>query len=85
MRKVVLSDHALEQLEERRIPPELAVETVSSPDEVVPAGTRWVAQKLIEFEGKSYLVRAVCEDDGSDIIVVTVYRTSKIAKYGRPR
>ena len=38
-------------------------------------------QARIEFQGKSYLVRVFVDVDRSPAEVVTVYRTSNIAKY----
>jgi len=45
-----------------------------------------VYQSKVDFgEGKIFLIRAVVDDTIIPATVVTVYRTSKIAKYWRTR
>jgi hypothetical protein len=81
MRQVILSEHALWQMGERHLSTEVVIQTMQSPDEVITQGERFVAHKLIHEEGKRYLLRVFYEDDGDNLTVVTVYKTSKIAKY----
>jgi len=44
---------------------------------------RDLLQSRIEFAGKTYLVRVFVDVDRDPAEVVTVYRTSRIAKYWR--
>ena len=56
-----------------------------APEEVVPGcAGRKVYQSQHRFEGgKSYLVRVIVDDRVSPALVITAYRTSRIAKYRR--
>ena len=57
------------------------------PEQIVSAyGGRKAYQSVIDFgDGKMLLLRAIVEDWKNPVEVVTVYRTSKIAKYmGQP-
>jgi hypothetical protein len=47
------------------------------------AGNRAILQSRIESQGKIFLVRCVVEDWHNPPVVVTVYRTTKLAKYWR--
>jgi hypothetical protein len=40
-------------------------------------------ERVVEFHGRSYLVRVIVDVDRVPVEVVTVYRTSKIEKYRR--
>jgi hypothetical protein len=55
------------------------------PEEIVPGyGGRTVYQSVHQFEdGKTYLVRVIVDGRVSPGLVITGYRTSKIAKYRR--
>ena len=69
--------HALEEMEERKIP--LQVILVNDPEQVTSEQKERLAyQSVVEINGKPYLVRAIVEADGT---VVTVYRTGKVNKY----
>ncbi len=57
------------------------IEAIRTPDELLPQGNRMVAHKLIDVGGKQYLLRAFYEQSDDEVLVVTVYRTSKIEKY----
>ncbi len=80
--KVAFTPYAEEQLEERKLDRTLVAQVVASPQQVVPAKQRRnIAQSRYTVEGKAYLLRAVFEEIGDVRLVVTAYRTSKIAKY----
>ena len=83
MPEIAFSPHARAQLTERRLTEEAAIAAIQQPDDLISSRERKVAQKLVEQQGKSYLIRVVYEETTSGIIVITVYRTSKIAKYRR--
>jgi hypothetical protein len=78
-----LSAHAQQELERRDIPVEIAESVLNNPQQIIEADEgRKAYQSQVEFEGKMYLVRAIVEE-GDPVVVVTVYRTSKIKKYWR--
>jgi hypothetical protein len=70
------------------VPEETIVRVATQPEQTgaVRPG-REVRQSRFPFppEGKTYLVRVIVDLDDAEDVVVTVYRTSKIAKYWRPR
>jgi len=74
--------HAIEECERRGIPLEVAHSVVKVPQQIVPNIERRQAyQAKIPFGDKIYLVRAIVEPTENEIVVITVYRTSKIEKY----
>ena len=80
-----LSRHALEEMERRCIPRRIVEKVLEHPEQVVPerAGKNAYQSKMAFGKGKMFLVRAIVAEDVSPPVVVTVYRTSKIAKYWR--
>ena len=60
---------------------------VESPQEIPTSPHRVVRQGRTgpDPTGRTWLVRVVVETGGDDEVVVTAYRTSKIAKYWRSR
>jgi Domain of unknown function (DUF4258) len=78
------SRHAQEEMERRSIPMSVLEAVLHTPQQILPEyGGKKAYQSLIEFSGKRCLLRAIVADDVDPAIVVTVYRTSKIAKYWR--
>jgi hypothetical protein len=75
------SPHAEDQIAERRLSRDLVRQTVEEPEERVASGSRTVAQRVFRLGAKDYMIRAVYESQDEDVLIVTVYRTSKIAKY----
>lgn len=82
-----LSPHAEWQLARRRIPLELLEQVLHRPEQAIAeSGGKRILQSRLAFpDGKVLLLRAVVVEDKDPPVVVTVYRTSKIAKYWRPR
>jgi hypothetical protein len=81
----ILSDHANAELEQRSIPPHLVTAVLSKPEQIVPErNQRKAYQSRVDLGGKIFLLRAIVRDDLVPPVVVTVYRTSRIAKYWRP-
>jgi hypothetical protein len=79
-----LSDHAIEPARRRSIPLEWILETARHPEDVLPGlRGREVRQKLFRpsLARPAFLVRVIVEPDQNCDTVVTVYRTSKLAKY----
>ena len=87
-RRVVLSDHARWEAERRGVAEDNVLEVVARPEQVAAVRPgREVRQSRIAFppEGKIYLVRVFVDVFEEELVVVTAYRTSKIAKYWRQR
>lgn len=80
----VLSRHAREELERRGIRREMLDEVLTRPEQIVPghAGLT-VYQSRVAFGAQPYLLRAVVDLTRNPALVITAYRTSKIAKYWR--
>ena len=78
------SDHALDEVRRRGLDPEVVTSVLASPGQVyeVRAG-RVVAQSLFREPGtgRSFLIRVFVDIDRNPPIVVTAYRSGKIAKY----
>jgi hypothetical protein len=78
-----LSEHAEEEMARRGIPLEMVQQVLAGPQQVAddPSGCK-VYQSQVEFgTGKLYLLRVFVNETANPSVVVTVYRTSKIAKY----
>lgn len=79
-----LTPHAQEERNRRRIPADVLQAVLDHPEQVIPERQgRKVYQSRHEIESKIFLVRAVVDDGVEPIVVITVYRTSKITKYWR--
>ena len=83
-RRMTLTLHARTQARRRGIAVPLMMAVARAPDEILLDDRgREVRQSEIldEDTGKTYLLRVVVEIDGGDAKVITVYKTSKLAKY----
>jgi hypothetical protein len=80
-----ISRHAEEELERREIPRKFLDLILQNPQQIVEdRNGKKVYQSQFVFEnGKTYLVRAIVADNTKPVIVLTVYRTSQIARYWR--
>jgi hypothetical protein len=80
-----LSPHARDEIARRAIPLDLLESVLQNPQQVVSERIgRKAYQSQLDFgTGKIFLLRAIVEDAVDPANVVTVYRTSKIAKYWR--
>ena len=75
--------HAREEMKRRGIPEFLVHLVLTKPDQVADSGPdRQILQSLVEMDGKPFLLRVIVERD-DPLIVVTVYRTSRINRYWR--
>ena len=81
-----LSRYAEEEMTRRGIPRAWVDTVLKTPHQRVPQpGAKEILQSRVEAgDGRIYLVRAVVATDREPPVVITVYRTSKIAKYWRP-
>ena len=84
VRQYVITPHAAFEMARRRVLDSIVRGVLAAPEQrhsVRPG--RDVLQSRIAFDGKTYLVRVFIDIDRSPAEVVTVYRTSRIAKYWR--
>lgn len=81
----VFSFHAWQEMTRRNIPLEFIEAVLDSPEQVVSGkDDRTIYQSRFDFgEGKIYLVRVIVDLTTDPLLVITVYRTSKIEKYWR--
>lgn len=81
----LLKGHALKQMAERQVTESQVLAVLSEPEDVLPVRAgRIVAQRVYKAEsGRFYLLRVFIDVDRKPPEVVTIYRTSKIAKYRR--
>jgi hypothetical protein len=80
-----LSRHAREEISRRNLVWESIAETIVNPHQVVPVENDLKAyQSLVRSEeGRRLLLRVIVDDSVDPMVVVTVYRTSKVDKYWR--
>jgi Domain of unknown function (DUF4258) len=78
---IILSKHALEQMELRQISLHLVNDILANPDEVLVVNEKTIYQSVIIEHGKSYLIRIFVNNIKNPNLVITVYKTSKISKY----
>jgi hypothetical protein len=80
--RYVITPHAEFEMARRGIAERIVHGVLAAPEQrhLVRPG-RDVLQSRIAFSGKSYLLRVFVDIDRSPAEVVTVYRTSQIAKY----
>lgn len=80
-----VSKHALDQARRRGVDQATLDRIADRPEQVVPVRPgREVRQSRIPSpEGTTYLIRVFVDIAGSEETVVTVYKTSRIAKYWR--
>jgi len=78
-----LTEHAEGELERRGIPRALLDRVLREPQQRVPADAgRTAYQSQLDFGGgKIWLLRVIVDERVDPALVITAYRTSKIAKY----
>ena len=80
------SKYAERRIRKRKIPLELISKTIEKPGQQFAERGRLVAQSRFDAGfGNEHLLRVVYEMHGNDAMVITVYETSRIAKYWRPQ
>ena len=84
IRRWIITPHAWREATRRGIPVDVIQLVVNRPEQRlwVRSG-RLVHQRRVQFGYRMYLVRAFIDVDREPNEVVTVYRSSKIAKYWR--
>jgi F0F1-type ATP synthase delta subunit len=87
MKNIRFSDHALQEIAERKISLDEVVALLRRAVQVVPDKedpNRDIYQEQIRSRrGKLLLLRAVVEEDENEIVVVTTYVTTQIRRYWR--
>ena len=80
-----ISHHAREEMERRSISEPLLDKVLNDPQQVVVERENLKAyQSQIDFGGgRFFLLRVIVDDTVEPAVVVTAYRTGKIAKYWR--
>ena len=84
MKPVRWSPHAIDNLADREIDREAAEKTLANPEFVVPGQLPRLVLMRRYFDPvlqQEMLLRMVVEDASIERIVITVYKTSQIAKY----
>ena len=80
-----LSAHVQREMERRGIPLAVVQAVLAAPAQKVPEhGVVMCFQSKVEINRKLYLVRVMVNETVTPAKIVTVYRTSKIAKYWKP-
>ncbi|MFB2896885.1 DUF4258 domain-containing protein [Aerosakkonemataceae cyanobacterium BLCC-F50] len=81
----ILSNHAQTEIERRRIPISLVESVLANPQQIVSEKEgRKAYQSQVDFGGsRRFLLRVIVADDVQPMVVITVYRTSRIQKYWR--
>ncbi|HDR51508.1 MAG TPA: DUF4258 domain-containing protein [Mariniphaga anaerophila] len=80
---ILFSNHALERMKARKIFKERVITIIEQPDTIIPQDEKIrIYSKLINDENKLYLYRVFLKIEMKAMTVITVYRTSKIEKYG---
>jgi len=84
MKPVRWSPHAIDNLADREIDREAAEKTLANPEFVVPGQLPRLVLMRRYFDQvlqQEMLLRMIVEDTSTERIVITVYKTSQIAKY----
>ena len=81
---IILTAHAEEQLQARDISRELVLDTAENPQQRISGHeNRDILQSRYfdVVEGRQMLIRLITDGTGENVIVISVYKTSKFAKY----
>ncbi len=85
MKKIFWHGHAKQRLLERSIDSKIVLLAIREPEQVLPKGKLKVLHRRYYETGhrKHYLLRVFIEEGAHEIVVYSVYKTSKIDKYWR--
>jgi hypothetical protein len=85
IKNYIIKDHARFEMGRRGITEEQVRSVLSAPQqaEAVRPGRRVYQSRIIMPAGREYLLRVFVDIDRDPAEVVTVYKTSKVAKYWR--
>ncbi len=74
--------HATAEMQRRGLSMQQVQRVLAAPEQWVHVRSgRGVCQSRIRIDGRLYLLRVFVDIDRAPLVVVTVYRSSKIAKY----
>lgn len=82
--ELIISDHALFEARRRHIDLELAISIIKDPQQKIPSRkdrTVFQSRYYDNIENREMLLRAIVEQAGDTIKVISIYKTSKIDKY----
>lgn len=81
-----ITSHAAFEMQRRGVAESVVRGVLAAPEQRYPVRPgRDVLQSRVEVQGKTYLVRVFVDIDRSPAEVVTVYVTSRVAKYWRAK
>lgn len=82
-KNIILTSHAERQAVERNISLREIEKTLKHPANIVKAefGGREIAQKVFTRNKRKYLYRVIFKRQNGGVLVITMYRTTKISKY----
>ncbi len=82
--KLKISDHAKEQMQDRKIPSKIVLEVATNPEQTYNNDIdETVCQSKITFGEKTYLLRVFVNFTENPPVIISAYRTSRIKKYWR--
>ena len=82
MSKITFSKHAIIQLKERNVSRDQIKESFRSPDKIIKQSpNRFRLLKIVQKQGKDYLLVIVFERKRSSDEIITAFITSKVKKY----
>lgn len=81
--KYILSAHAKEKIEKRKIPLELIDDVLFNPEQIIEMDDITIYQSILIIDSKEYLLRVFVNREIIPNLIVTVYLTNKISKYWR--
>jgi hypothetical protein len=81
--KFIFSQHAEEQLVRRGIDRNLVMTVIENPEEVIENDEQDVViyQSIIKESGQLFLLRVFVNKNKQPMVIVTLYKTTKISKY----
>ncbi len=84
IKRIIYSEHAKNQLVERKISVQLIEKTLIEPQQILEGkSNRKVAHRVFKIDNQNFLLRVIFEDYGARLEVITAYLTTKIDKYWR--
>ncbi len=83
MEEFIFSKHAIEQMNNRNISMETALEILRNPKEIIEDNEQTIYQSIVTFNNdfENYLIRIFVNTSKNPKVVITLYKTSKIKKY----
>ena len=82
--KILIINHAQLEIVRRQLSSEAVINVVQNPQQVIEVekGRKVYQNKYYAIDNdKEMLLRVICEESPSQILVITAYRTAKIDKY----